>query len=79
VEFSAEKSPMLTGTVMETVGRKLVDWDEPTVSEEAWLNFAEGVDGAPATLTMTKVDPEADFSSDYEDLAFTRTGDCPPP
>ena len=28
------------------------------------------------SLTMAKVDPQADFSYDYEDLAFTRTGGC---
>ena len=27
-------------------------------------------------LRLSKVDPEADFSYDYEDLAFTRVGDC---
>jgi hypothetical protein len=26
---------------------------------------------------MSKIDPDADFSSDFEDLAFVRTGDCP--
>jgi len=25
---------------------------------------------------MAKVDPDADFSSDFEDLAFTRERDC---
>jgi hypothetical protein len=79
VKFSSEKSPMLTGTIMEAGGRRLVDWDESTVSEEAWLSFAKGIDGAAATLTLAKVDPEADFSSDYEDLFFIRTADCPPP
>jgi hypothetical protein len=27
-------------------------------------------------MRMRKVDPEGDFSSDFEDLDFTRTGDC---
>ena len=31
----------------------------------------------PMGLRLSKVDPEADFSYDYEDLAFTRVGDCP--
>lgn len=30
-----------------------------------------------ATLTMSKVDPEADFSYDFEDLAFIRVAGCP--
>ena len=29
------------------------------------------------TLAMSKVDPDADFSYDYEDLAFERIGKCP--
>ena len=28
------------------------------------------------TLAMSKLDPDADFSSDYEDLAFVRVADC---
>ena len=35
-----------------------------------------GHDGS-ARLAMAKVDPEADFSYDYEDLGFIRTGNCP--
>jgi CubicO group peptidase (beta-lactamase class C family) len=77
IRFEAAKSPKLAGRVMRTVGgRLLVDWDDADVDAEAWLDFAG--DGAqPERLTMAKVDPEADFSYDYEDLAFVRTGDCP--
>ncbi len=31
----------------------------------------------PDPLRLTKVDPDADFSSDFEDLAFTRVRACP--
>jgi CubicO group peptidase (beta-lactamase class C family) len=34
--------------------------------------------GNPNTLTLAKVDPEGDFSSDFEDLYFTRVGACKP-
>lgn len=76
VRFAAAKSPKLTGLVMRANGRLLVDWDDADVDVEAWLDFAGGAQAAPTTLTMSKVDPDADFSYDYEDLAFTRTGDC---
>ena len=56
--------------------RLLVDWIDESVDAEAWLTFAERASGA-TTLTMMKVDPEADFSFDYEDLSFTRVGECP--
>jgi CubicO group peptidase (beta-lactamase class C family) len=73
VEFAAVKSPRLTGTLMQVGERILVDWEDPSVDAEAWLHFDSGT---PA-LTMTKVDPDADFSYDYEDLAFERVGACP--
>ena len=45
------------------------------MDEEPWLTFTAG---KPVTLTLAKVDPEGDFSSDYEDLFFTRVGACKP-
>jgi hypothetical protein len=50
----------------------LVHWDHGDA--EAWLRFPAHAGG---TLHMAKVDPDADFSYDYEDLAFVRIGDCP--
>ncbi len=75
VRFAAVKSPKLSGRVMRAGGRLLVDWDDADVDAEAWLDFA-GAAQAPATLVMAKVDPDADFSYDYEDLAFTRIAAC---
>ncbi|MBC7988134.1 MAG: penicillin-binding protein, partial [Luteimonas sp.] len=56
--------------------RVLVDWRDESVDTEAWLDFAKDGEGPPR-LKMAKVDPEADFSSDFEDLAFTRVAACP--
>ncbi len=78
-EFVAEKSPLLAGRVMRAGDRLLVDWHAEEVDAEAWLDFRPAASGQPATLTMAKVDPEADFSYDYEDLAFERTEGCPAP
>jgi CubicO group peptidase (beta-lactamase class C family) len=75
VRFRAAKSPRLTGTVIRIDDRYLVDWDDDSVDAEPWLEFSET--GAAKSLTMSKVDPRADFSFDYEDLAFTRNRDCP--
>ena len=74
VRFVAAKSPRLAGTIMQVDERYLVDWDDDSVDAEAWLDF--GNDGDASRLTMTKVDPQADFSFDYEDLSFTRAGTC---
>ena len=72
VRFDSVKSPLMTGDVMRAGEQLLVDWDDNT-DEEPLLFFKAG---KPPTLTMTKVDPEGDFSSDFEDLFFTRVGDC---
>jgi CubicO group peptidase (beta-lactamase class C family) len=72
VRFASMKSPRMTGTVMHVGERMLVDWEDDSVDEEPWLTFDK------SRLTMEKVDPKGDFSSDYEDLAFTRVGACEP-
>ncbi|HYM85336.1 MAG TPA: serine hydrolase, partial [Pseudoxanthomonas sp.] len=76
VRFVSEKSPMLAGRVMRSGARLLVDWDADSVDAEAWLDFHEAGGASPARLNMGKVDPEADFSYDYEDLAFEWVRDC---
>jgi len=72
VKFNSVKSPLMAGDVMRVGERWLVDWED-NVDEEPWLTFTAG---KPPTLTLAKLDPEGDFSSDYEDLFFTRFGDC---
>jgi len=76
VRFAAAKSPLMAGKVMQVGDRYLVDWDDDRVDAESWLTVADPNSGNAALLTMAKVDPEADFSSDYEDLAFVREKDC---
>jgi CubicO group peptidase (beta-lactamase class C family) len=76
LRFEAARSPRLAGRVMQVGDRYLVDWDDDSVDAEAWLEFAGKRNGRPHRLTMAKVDPQADFSFDYEDLAFSREGDC---
>lgn len=71
VRFEADKSPRLAGTLMQVGDRLLVDWDLASVDAEPWLHFADG-----NRLTLSHVDPDADFSYDYADLAFTRVRAC---
>ena len=75
VRFQARKSPLLSGRVLRSAQRLMVDWDGDSVDTDAWMAFSDGA-GGTSTLTMAKVDPDADFSSDFEDLAFTRIGGC---
>ncbi len=74
VRFASARSPMLTGTVMQVDTRWLVDWDDDSVDAEPWLHFA--TDGGSKTLKLSHVDPDADFSYDYQDLAFVREAAC---
>jgi CubicO group peptidase (beta-lactamase class C family) len=74
VHFQSEKSPLLSGRVLRQAGRYVVDWDGDNVDTDAFLDFAQA--GGTVTLAMAKVDPDADFSSDFEDLAFTRVRGC---
>jgi hypothetical protein len=72
VRFASRRSPTLTGRVMRVGNRYLVQWDHDDA--EAWLRFPASPAGS---LRMTKVDPDADFSFDYQDLDFHRIGNCP--
>ncbi|QOY63849.1 serine hydrolase [Lysobacter sp. H21R4] len=81
VRFQSVKSPRLSGPVLDADGRLLVDFDTLESDADAWLDFAQpsaagGPHPASPQLTMAKVDPDADFSYDYEDLHFQRIGDC---
>src|SRR3546814_13720446 len=74
VRFASAKSPLMTGDVMRVGDRLLVQWHRPYI--EPWLHFAPA-GSQPLTLVLSKIAPGADFSADFEDLSFMRTGDCP--
>jgi CubicO group peptidase (beta-lactamase class C family) len=74
VEWRSAKSPKMHGMIGDLDGRYLLHWDDIAVDIDAWLDFAGS--GDAKTLHMAKIDPDGDFSSDYEDLAFTRVGGC---
>jgi CubicO group peptidase (beta-lactamase class C family) len=70
LRFASEKSHLMVGTLMQVGDRWLVDWDNDRVDLEAWMDFEDG------HMRLRKTDPEGDFSSDYEDLDFTRVAGC---
>lgn len=74
VQFDAAKSPRLSGPLQRLGNRMLVRWSDPGVDPPAWIEVA-GV-GAARTMRMAKVDPDGDFSSDFEDLAFQYVRAC---
>ncbi|MDW2980250.1 MAG: serine hydrolase [Rhodanobacter sp.] len=74
LRFTAAKSPTLTGTVMRLGDRYLVHWDHGDL--DAWLDFQPAAGDQPASLRMAKLDPQGDFSYDYEDLELRHAGSC---
>ncbi len=79
VEWRSAKSPKMHGKVSNLDGRYLLHWDDIEVDVDAWLDFSgngESGTGESRQLRMAKIDPDGDFSSDYEDLAFTWNGGC---
>ena len=74
VEWRSAKSPKMHGRIGRLDGRYLLHWDDSAVDLDAWLEFSG--EGDARRLHMAKVDPDGDFSSDYEDLDFARVGGC---
>lgn len=70
VRWRSQKSPSMFGQVMASRHGWLVAWEGARLTE-AWLR-PQG-----EKLRMAKLDPDGDFSDDFEDLEFTRTGACP--
>jgi len=75
ITFAAEKSPALRGQVMLSGRRPWVQWQDLGEDAEAWLQLAG--DGAQRRLHLRAIDPDIDFSYDYQDLEFERIGACP--
>ncbi len=75
LRFTSLKSPQMRGTVMSSGQRWFVAWDAQGEDAEAWLDFSG--DAKQPVMRMQAIDPEIDFSYDYQDLEFQRVGDCP--
>lgn len=72
VAFKAARSPAMSGKLERVGGRYLVQWNDERMDAEPWLDM-----DTPDRLRLSKVDPDADFSNDYEDLDFARVRACP--
>ena len=75
VEWRSAKSPRLVATVKQSDGRLLLDWHTQGEDADAWL-MLEG-QGSDVTMTLSPIDPDIDFSYDFQDLHFRRVADCP--
>lgn len=70
VRLRSLKSPRLHGEVMRQDGRTMLAWRDAGV--DAWLDIA-----GDGRLRLSRMDPESNTSSDYENLEFSRIGECP--
>jgi len=74
LRFSVDKSPRLQADVVQAGPRWALRWDTLEPAAQAWL---QPNDTPVPTLDLRAIDPDIDFSYDYQDLHFTRIGDCP--
>ncbi|MCD9088441.1 serine hydrolase [Stenotrophomonas sp. SY1] len=74
VLFASAKSPRMRGQVMRSGQQWFVQWQELGEDAEAWLEFSSA--GKHPVMHLRAIDPDIDFSYDYQDLEFQRVGDC---
>jgi hypothetical protein len=60
--------------VLQLDGRLLLDWTQLGEDATAWMEL-QG-QGSQWRMRLVAVDPDIDFSYDYPDLDFQRTGNC---
>jgi CubicO group peptidase (beta-lactamase class C family) len=55
----------------------VVRWDDRSLRADALVNFRTGLDGKVSGMAMAPLSSATDFSFDYQDLDFTRSGPAP--
>ena len=74
VEWRSVRSPRMVATVKQIDGRLLLAWNNLGEDADAWLTL-EG-QGSAATMRLAAIDPDIDFSYDFQDLALQWAGPC---
>lgn len=75
LRFTARKSVNLSGTLEPFKDNTfIVRWDNRGFNADAFAKFQPGQNGRVTGLKMTRVDPAADWSFDFQDLDFVRVG-----
>jgi CubicO group peptidase (beta-lactamase class C family) len=73
--WASEKSPAMRARLMLSDGRRWLQWLDLGEDAEAWLDFSG--EGAQRHMQLRAIDPDIDFSYDFQDLEFRRVADCP--
>jgi CubicO group peptidase (beta-lactamase class C family) len=71
--FDAKRSPKLTGEMLPYKGSSfVVKWTDRSMHADAFVVFNMDENGKAAGISMKPVDPNTDFSYDFQDLSFHR-------
>ncbi|WP_241772768.1 serine hydrolase domain-containing protein [Stenotrophomonas pictorum] len=71
----SDKSPAMRARLVQSGGRRWLQWLALGEDAEAWLEFSGA--GTQRRMQLRAIDPDIDFSYDFQDLEFRRLGDCP--
>ena len=73
--FESVRSPRLRGEMMAYKGNSfVVKWNDRSMDADAYLLFETDENGKTTGFKMKPISPLTDFSYDFQDLDFTRTG-----
>jgi CubicO group peptidase (beta-lactamase class C family) len=76
--FTSARSPKLTGPIYHYKANAFaIAWEIRELDADAFAIFSLDEEGVAQGITMKGISPEIDFSYDFQDLHFTRTGDYP--
>jgi len=75
LSIAFDRTPLLTGTLEHWQHDTFVArWKDRELRADAFVTFALKPDGTIDTVRMEAVSPETDFSYDFQDLLFRRSG-----
>lgn len=74
--FASRRSPRLQGEMLKYKGNTyVVKWKDRSFDADAFVVFSLNSEGKAAGMKMAAISPLTDFSFDFQDLDFIRTGD----
>lgn len=73
--FDSKRSPTLTGELLAYKGNTfVVKWNDRSMDADAYVMFDLDSAGKASGMKMKAISPSTDFSFDFHDLDFTRSG-----
>ncbi len=73
LRWVSHRSKRLTGQLLHVQGDTyVVRWDDRTHHADAFVRFTSSLQGDIGGMVMTTIDPDADFSFDFQDLNFSK-------